>query len=185
MGFNLTKYFRNQYLIEDVDKNVWMDLKGQELDDFADEIFGLINNAYGPIGGHPNYNSPDNVVGSESDAIYSVIDLDDDPDIDAVNVYKLKPSGKKSVAMGHDGTSPAKRAAINIKAILLKKPGYYIEVSGKIKDILMSKGVPIVTDEGTIRRALKGKDIKIFDDGTYSRKIGGNEYRKTMMGNPL
>ena len=49
----------------------------------------------------------------------------------------------------------------------------------------MSKGVPIVTDEGTIRRALKGKDIKMFDDGTYSRKIGGSEYRKTMMGNPL
>jgi len=82
MSFNLTKYFRDQYLKESFDKNVWLDLDDLEQQEFAGDIFDLINNAYTPIGGHPNYKSPDNVVGSEGDAIYSVIDLDDDPDID-------------------------------------------------------------------------------------------------------
>lgn len=185
MSFNLTKYFRNQYLKESLDKNVWLDLNNDEQQEFADDIFDLINNAYAPIGGHPNYKSPDSVVGSEGDAIYSVIDLDDDPDIDAVAVDKERAGGLKSVAMGHDGSSDAKRAAINIQAIMLKKPGHYIEVSGKLIDIFKAKGVPVVTDEDLIRRVLKGKEIKMNNDGTYSRKIGGDLHTKTLMGNPL
>ena len=185
MSFNLTKYFRKQYLRENFTKNVWLTLDKQEQDDFADDIFNLINNAYAPIGGHPNYKSPVSVVGSEGDAIYSVIDLDDDPDIDAISVDKKRTGGLKSVAMGHDGSSDAKRAAINIQAIMLKKRGYYIEVSGKLVDILKSKGVPVVTDEETIRRVLKGKEIEMNGDGTYQRSLGGTIHTKTLMGNPL
>tara|TARA_R110000803_G_scaffold10459_1_gene31997 strand:+ start:1723 stop:2280 length:558 start_codon:yes stop_codon:yes gene_type:complete len=185
MEFNLTKYFRNQYLRENFKKNVWITLDKEEQDDFSDEIFDLINNAYAPIGGHPNYKSNLNVIGSEGDSIYSVIDLDDDPDIDAIVVDKKRAGGLKSVAMGHDGSSDAKRAAINIKAIMLKKPGHYIEVSGKLVDILKSKGVPIVADEETIRRVLKGKEIEMNNDGTYQRSLGGTIHTKTLMGNPL
>ena len=185
MSFNLTKYFRKQYLRENFTKNVWLTLDKQEQDDFADDIFNLINNAYASIGGHPNYKSNLNVIGSEGDSIYSVIDLDDDPDIDAIVVDKKRAGGLKSVAMGHDGSSDAKRAAINIKAIMLKKPGHYIEVSGKLVDILKSKGVPVVTDEETIRRVLKGKEIEMNDDGTYQRSLGGTIHTKTLMGNPL
>jgi len=68
---------------------------------------------------------------------------------------------------------------------MLKRPGHYIEVSGKLKDILSSKGVPLVTDEETIRTALKGKKIEMNDDGTYQRYLGGEKHTKTMMGNPL
>ena len=50
---------------------------------------------------------------------------------------------------------------------------------------MVAKGVPIVTDEETIRTALKGKDIEINDDGTYQRPFGGEIHTKTMMGNPL
>ena len=62
-----------------------------------------------------------------------------------------KPSGKKSVATGHDGSSVAKSSIVNHKADMLKKPGHFIEVSGRIKDILLGKGVPMVTDEKTIK----------------------------------
>ena len=88
-------------------KNVWIDLTDNEKDEFADEIFDLINTAYAPIGGNPNYKSPDDVVGAEGDANYMVIDLDDDEDFDAVKVTKDKGAGEKSVAMGHDGSQPA------------------------------------------------------------------------------
>ena len=114
-----------------------------------------------------------------------VIDLDDDPEFDAVKVTKDKAAGNKSVGMGHDGSKPARSAAVNITAIMLKEPGHYVEVSGKLKDILIAKGVPVVTDKETIQRVMKGKDITMNDDGTYSREIGGERHTKTLMGNPL
>jgi hypothetical protein len=93
--------------------------------------------------------------------------------------------GTKSAAMGHDGSQPAKSAAVNITALMLKEPGHYIEVSGKLKDILQSKGVPIITDKETIERVMKGKSIEMNDDGTYQRYIGGENHTKTLMGNPF
>ena len=187
MSFDFKKYLANNPLLkeEEFEKNKWVYLTDKEKEEFADEIFDLINTAYAPIGGNPNYKSPDDVVGSEGDANYMVIDLDDDEDFDAVKVTKDKGAGQKSVAMGHDGSQPAKSAAVNITAIMLKEPGHYIEVSGKLKDILQSKGVPVVTDKDTIQRVMKGKNIEMNDDGTYSRYIGGEKHTKTLMGNPL
>lgn len=187
MSFDFKKYLANNPLLKEddgFDKNQWIYLTDKEKDEFADEIFNLINTAYAPIGGNPNYKSDADVTGAEGDANYMVIDLDDDPEFDAVKVTKDKGAGEKSVAMGHDNTPPAKSAAVNITALMLKEPGHYIEVSGKLKDILQSKGVPVVTDKETIERVMKGKDIKINDDGTYSRSIGGEMHTKVLMGNP-
>ena len=187
MSFDLKKYLANNPLLEDAgfEKNQWVNLTKDEQDEFADEIFNLINNAYSDIGGNPNYKSSSDVIGNEADATYMVIDLDNDPDFDAVKVSKSKSAGNKSVAMGHDGSKPAKSAAVNITAIMLQEPGHFIEVSGKLKDILMAKGVPVVTDKETIKQVMKGKDITMNDDGTYSREIGGEKHTKTLMGNPI
>ncbi len=186
MSFDLKKYLANNILFEDAgfDKNQWVNLTKDEQDEFADEIFNLINTAYSSIGGNPNYKSSSDVIGNETDATYMVIDLDDDPDFDAVKVSKTKGAGNKSVAIGHDGSKPARSAAVNITALMLKEPGHYIEVSGKLKDILTAKGVPIVTDKETIEKVMKGKDIEMNDDGTYSRMISGEKHTKTLMGNP-
>ena len=43
----------------------------------------------------------------------------------------------------------------------------------------------MVTDEETIRRALKGKEIEMNDDGSYQRKIAGKAYTKVLLGKPL
>ena len=32
---------------------------------------------------------------------------------------------------------------------------------------------------------MKGKDIKLNDDGSYERSIGGQKYTKVLLGNPL
>ena len=165
-------------------KGQWQPIPSSELKDFEDEIFDLISTAYAPIGGHPNYKSSGDVSGAEGDAEYEVIDLDDDPDIDAVSVAKSKPAGKKFAAMGHDGSTKAKSRAINHKAELLKKPGYYVEVSGKLQNILLAKGVEPITDEATVRRILQGKQIKWLVNGEYTREIGGQEVTKMMLGKP-
>tara|TARA_R100000479_G_scaffold174327_2_gene122318 strand:- start:599 stop:1168 length:570 start_codon:yes stop_codon:yes gene_type:complete len=188
MDFDLKKYLAEGRLFKEADefeKNVWFKLTDEEKEEFADEIFNLIDTAYSPIGGNPNYKSASDVVGKEKGANYMVIDLDDDPELDALKVSKDKPAGNKSVGMGHDGSKPARSAAVNITAIMLKEPGQYIEVSGKLKDILIAKGVPVVTDKETIQQVMKGKDITMNDDGTYSREISGEMYTKTLMGNPI
>ena len=86
MSFDYKKYLKNNPLLEDdgFEKNVWLYLTDEEKDEFADDIFNLIDTAYKPIGGNPNYKSSSDVVGSERDANYMVIDLDDDPEFDAV-----------------------------------------------------------------------------------------------------
>ena len=78
----------------------------------------------------------------------------------------------------------AKSAAVARTVSSLNKNGYYIEVSGKIFDILKAKGVAIVNDEETVRKALKGKEIVWHGDGSYDRVIGGMKLRKVMMGKP-
>jgi len=186
MHFDLSKFFKNQYkaqaLLED-----WEDLKSSELDDYKDDIYTLISTAYSYLpGGHSNYSNPDDVEKeAKRGADYEVIDLDMDGDIDAVSVSKEKEAGDKFVASGHDGSSPAKRAVIGHKISQLKKPGFYVEVSGKIKDILLKAGVPQVTDKETIEKVLRGKEISMNDDGTYDRKIAGTNHTKMLLGKPL
>ena len=164
----------------DIPKNTWFPLLPDELEDVENDILDLIQNAYGPIGGHPNYKTVGDLAGSD----YVIVDLDDDPDIDAVTVTKQRSGGTKHVGMGHDGSSPSKRAALGQTIRDLDKQGVYIEASGKMADILMKVNVTQVTDEDTIRKALRGKEIKMYDDGSYDRNLGGNIYRKLMFGKP-
>ena len=168
----------------DIPKNKWVTIPASELKDYSEEIYKLIDNAYAQIGGHPNYKSADNVTGREADAEYEVIDLDDDPEIDAVSASKLKAAGKKFTATGHDGSKPAKSSVVNHKANQLKSGGYYVEVSGVIKDIFKAKGVEAINDEELVRKVLKGKEIEWLGNGEYKRTIGGKLFTKALMGKP-
>ena len=162
-------------------KNTWFPLSKGEIKDVEEEILDLIQNAYAPIGGHPNYKSVSDLAGSD----YEIIDLDDDPELDAVSVTKKRAGGTKHVGIGHDGTSPGKRGAISRTIDKLDEPSNYIEASGAIENILRKANVIQVTDEETIRKALKGKEIEMYDDGSYDRVLGGKKYIKTMWGKTI
>ncbi len=163
-------------------KNQWFPITKSELMDYEDDVFDLIQNAYAYIGGHANYKNPKDLSLSGED--FEAIDVDNDPDIDAVSISKKRPYGNKLVATGHDGSKDAKRAVIKRRIDKLKSQGYYIEVSGKLQDILLSKGVAPITDEELVRNILKGKDIKWNGDGTYERILGGTSHTKMMLGKP-
>jgi hypothetical protein len=167
----------------DLKHGKWKEVSGAVLKKYQDEVLKLIQIAYKEIGGHPNYKSASDISLAKSQA-WELIDLDDDPDVDAVNVSKKRTGGKKLVGLGHNGTKPAKRAVIGHKIDLLKKSGYYVEVSGRMFEILKSAGIHIVKDEETVRAILKGKDIEWHGDGKYSRKLGAKSHIKIMMGNP-
>jgi len=165
----------------DIPKDKWVPIPSSELKNYDKEILALIDNAYKPMGGHPNYNSP-NDINPSSD--YEVVDVDGDDEIDAVSVQKKRPFGNKFTATGHDGETNSKRSVIKHKTDKLKSPGYYVEVSGKIKDIFLAKGVEPISDEDIVRKILKGKDIEWVGDGIYSRVIGGKKFNKMLMGKP-
>ena len=188
MSFDLNNWFKKQYLNEELPKGKWVDLSPEELDAYADDLIGLIQTAYSYIGGHSNYKTASD-IGKEAarGAEYEVINLDDDPEPEAVNITKKKKAGTKAVATGHDGSKEAKRAVITHKIEQLKKPGFYVEVSGRIKDILLNAGVPVVTDEETIKKALEGKEIEMVPggNGAYIRKIAGTPHEKILLGSPL
>ena len=185
MSFDFKAYLKNNPLLEELPKGQWVDLDKQETEEFAGNIFDLIDPAYASIGGNLNYKSANDVTGAEGDADYEVIDIDGDPEPDAVLVSKKKKAGNKLTALGHDGTSDAKSKSLNKQADMLKQPGNYIEVSGRIKDILLSKGVPVVTDKATIEKVMGNKAMDIQDDGSYTRYIGGKQTQKILLGKPL
>ena len=164
-------------------KNKWITIPKSELLSYKDEIFNLISTAYSPIGGHPNFSKPEDVMGKGGDE-YEAIDLDDDPEIDAVSVSKERSNNHKLVALGHDNSKEAKSSVVNHKASQLKHSGYFIEVSGKMKDILQGKGVEVIDDEALVNKILKGKDIEWLGNGEYKRKIGDQYHIKTLMGKP-
>jgi len=163
-------------------ENNWRPLTSVEVEDEREELFKMIDNAYAPLGGHPNVTNANDIKSAAQG--YEVIDLDDDPENDAVIMSKNRPGGTKLVGMGHDGTKPARSAAVAQTVDSLNKKGYYIEVSGKILDILKAKGVAIVDNESIVKAALKGKDIVWNGDGSYDRVIGGQKHTKVMMGKP-
>jgi hypothetical protein len=185
MSFDYRAYLKNNPLLEELPKDQWVDLNKKETEEYSGDIFDLINTAYASIGGNLNYSSANDVTGTQGDSDYEVIDIDDDPEIDAVIVSKKKEAGNKITAMGHDNSPAAKSKSINKQIDLLKSPGNYVEVSGKIKDILLAKGVPVVTDKAAIEKVMGKKAIDIQDDGSYTRFINGKETNKILLGKPL
>lgn len=163
-------------------ENEWRPLTAAEIESDKEYLFKMIDLAYAPLGGHPNVTKPEDIKSAGDN--YAVIDLDDDPEDDATVTYKTRAGGTKLVAMGHDGSKSARRAAVAKTVSDLNKNGYYIEVSGTLLDILKAKGVAVVNDEETVKRALKGKEIIWHGDGSYDRKLGGITHRKMMMGKP-
>ncbi len=160
--------------------------------ELAGEFFDLISTAYSEIGGHAKIKSPDDVFADPDWNYWEGLDIHGSNDFDMVMFGKKTRFGIKYSGVGHDGTSAAKRAYISARGKELNKIGFYIEVSGKIADILMDKyDVPVVTDRETVEEVL-GKKVDWIgkkEDGTsgagwYSRKLGGQMHDKILLGRP-
>jgi hypothetical protein len=159
----------------------WESIPKDEIDFYKNKISDLINTAYSQIGGNLKMKSPADIT---PDKNYDVIDLDNDNDINAVSVTKDTHVGSKIVAIGHDGTSKAKKSILTRQIKELNNRGFYVEASGKLKDVFVRRGVEIVNDEEVVRIVLKGKNIEWVGDGTYFREIAGNRILKALLGKP-
>ncbi len=204
--FENWRHFLNEKKWEDygVPKSQWHDIpledikKAAEEQDgevnIASELHDLINVAYQKIGGHFDFQRPQDLPADYTDWI--AVDLDDDPQPDAMRVSKEKGSGQKMSAGGHDGTRSGIDAYIAKTAELLKTDGFYGEMSKGVAHVMITRhGVPFVGSHEDVEEVL-GKKIKWIGghpegkypgyDGWYIRKIGGeHQDMKIMLGRPI
>jgi hypothetical protein len=159
--------------------------------ELADEFFDLISIAYQELGGHSKVKSTNDVFSDPDWNYWKGIDLHGTQDFDMIMFGKKTKWGVKYSGVGHDGSSAAKRSYISTRGAELKTLGYYIEVSGKIANILINDyGVPIVTDQETVEKVL-GKPVKWIGNkpgeqgnGWYTRLLGGKNNDKILLGRP-
>lgn len=102
----------------------------------------------------------------------------------AFNLYKPTSFGMKSGLSGSDGSPEGKATTINGIRTKFKKPGYYGEVSHKVKDIALAAGSPVVCASHAER--VLGKNVEPLEDGiSYKRSISGvGSVVKVMVGMP-
>lgn len=155
------------------------------------EIFDLIQTAYAEIGGHVKIKKPDDIFSDPDWTWWEGEDIHGSPDMDIIMFGQHTKFGIKFSGVGHDGEKDSKREYLDLRGKDLKKLGYYIEVSGKLAEVLISKyNVPVVDDETEVQRVL-GKNVQWIGkrdgyngDGWYQRELGGSLHYKIMVGRP-
>jgi len=175
-------------------RNKWKKMSRKDAEKVSDEIYNLIEIAYSEIGGHLKVNSPDDVTKDESWNFWEGVDIHDSPDLDVVIWGKKTKYGVKFSGVGHDGKKDSKRKYLDQRGSDLKNLGFFIEVSGKLAEILMAKyEVPYVEGEENINKILNKQveyhgdhpvDASLPGKGWYSRKIGGKLMSKIVLGRP-
>ena len=178
-------------------KNKWRRLSVSDLrrdPELQDELFELIQNAYRPIGGHFKLRKPLDLLGGEV-VFFDAVDIDDDPQADALSLVDTKPAGEKYIGMGHDDKSTSKKKTLDQFSKGLRKRGVFAEMSGALAHVMLTRyDIPTVDDPEKARRALKGKKIEwlgAHPDGKYPnnlgwyyRKFGASKHMKILVGRP-
>jgi hypothetical protein len=173
-------------------KEVTFDANKYDDPEFQEELYNLITTAYADVGGHVKVKSPTDVAQPDWN-YWEGIDIHNTDDFDVVMFGQKTNYGIKFSGVGHDGSSAAKRSYLDARGRDLNKSGYYIEVSGKIAQILINKyNVPIVKDQATVEKVL-GKQVKWLGEdpsgsgvgnGWYERSIAGHNHAKILLGRP-
>lgn len=162
--------------------------------ELANELFTLINTAYAEIGGHSKVTNPNDVFNDPDWNYWAGIDIHDTNDFDIIIFGKKTKFGIKYAGVGHDGSKEAKREYLEQRGKELKKLGYYVEVSGKIAEILINKyNVPVVDSQAEVEKVL-GKSVEWLGKNSedpsasrgawYRRVLGGHPHVKIMLGKP-
>ena len=169
-------------------KNRWIELLNRGAkEELKQNLYVLVQNAYGPIGGHVRVGNPDQVLDPVL-TYWEAVDDDTDPDADAVIFGKKNRNGIKISGFGHDGTQNSKHDLIKKQVAILHKPGYWLEASGRPAEILYGKGVPYVKNPKVIEKLFNMPVKWLNDKGKYERKIdditGRRSDIETVFGRP-
>ena len=179
-----------KFLIENnLPTGLWVKATEEELEEYNDEIFDMINKAYKYLGGYPGFNKPEDVNFTKADD-WEIIDLTGDGEPDAVSADKIKKHGKKYILGATDGNKESKVEYIKMVIKRLNETGHYIECSHKLATFLIKYGAPIVNNKENVEKILKIKVVEWLDNGWYKRTIPAGPMKKQvktsiLLGKPL
>lgn len=178
----------SSYLIEfALKKNTWEYIVTSKDKRFAGtNLVDLVQTAYKATPDGSFINALKDVIPSD----WVVIDLDDNPDIDATIFYRQARSneqwkGRKVQGIGHDGSAEAKTKVIDRLVAELGKYGTWIEASHALERVLLKKGIKPVTDVKVLQKLFNDDKLKMISDTSYERSLpGGKTIQETVFGLP-
>lgn len=171
MKFTLLQTLLERDFADIAPKNRWIEaLKKGDLEDIKKNLFVLVEGVYAPLGGHPRVKSPNAVLDPKT-TFWAAVDVDDDPDADAV-IFGSKRHGTKIAGFGHDGRG-GKKAVVKQLIKILNQSGNWIEASLRPAEIFVaSKQVPFLTDQKKVEKIF-GPVNWIGKPGWYTRELPG------------
>lgn len=183
--------FKDFYLDEkmarwDLPKKKWVSIPLEELnDDMKQLLWKMYSNTYSRQGLTLNVRDINSLV--DKYKVSWFIDADNDDHPEAFIIYKESPVGNKIALLGTDDGRLSKRLLIRKLISLLMKPGWYIEASHKIADIIENKGGKWIDDEEKVKKILAPAEIdEWLGNGRYKRTLRGTNIvvTKKLYGNP-
>lgn len=177
--------FEEYKFIPDVvkSKKIWYLIDTKKILKISDNIIDLIQTAYK----NTDYGS---FVNNEEDMLRSsdwfAIDIDNDPDADAVVFGRKTKFGLKIQGIGHDGKSMSKKIVLDKLYSLLNRDGFWIETSDKLEHLLYKNNIPYLEDIEKIKILFPESVIHMDGDkGRYVRTLKDNKrLRETVFGTP-
>jgi hypothetical protein len=168
-------------------KDQWeLVISNGDKEELGTDLVSLVRQAYSNTPQGSFVNSIKDVIPSD----WTVIDWDNDPDVDATVFYRANRGGEnwqgyKIQGLGHDGTRTSKDKALNKIRQLLRKPGVWLESSDAMRAVLKKLNVPAVTDERLLQRLFNDPNLRMIDTDTYERILPtGQKVTETIFGNP-
>jgi hypothetical protein len=178
----------SSFLIElKLKKNTWeYVITSKDKKYVGNNLVDLVQTAYRATPDGSFVNALKDVLPSD----WVVIDLDDNPDIDATIFYRKarsgeKWTGRKVQGIGHDGSQDAKTKVIDRLVKELSTPGTWVEASHALEKVLLKKGVKPVTDVTVLQALFNDPKLKMISDTSYSRSLpDGKLIQETVFGRP-
>lgn len=147
----------------------WIKLSIEDRQKLKKEIWELVDNAYKPLGGHVRISDVEKIVTDDQLVFWNAIDVDSDPNIDVVIFARKTKFGYKISGWGHDNGTESKKYLLKRLIELLRRKGYWIEVSGSPAKLLNRRltSLPI-------------KDVKKLFPESKIISLGNGLYRRTL-----
>lgn len=169
------------------DKNKWIELLNRgDKESIKHNLYVLVNNSYGVMGGHVRVKNPNSVL-DPALTYWEAVDIDVDPEADAVLFGKKTPYGIKIGGMGHDGERFSKSQLVQKLIKQLNKSGYWIEASDELAEKLAkSTAVPYLANKEKVEKIF-GQEIEwLGDKGWYNRVVNerGDVSKEIIFGRP-
>lgn len=182
--FKQVNQLLNENLVTEHFVNIFTQERDSKLNQYKDEVYNLLQQAYAPIGGLLGIENADRLV---ADTDFWKLCVKGGKVV-AATTYTYKRGGRKLIAAGTDGSQEGKQWLYKIldEDIRFKDRRAWAEVSGAMEHIYINKNGAIPIPATIAQKIMKDKlFIKIHDDGYhYDRMIAGEVHTKILVGNP-